>query len=215
MEDQELGLRERKKQRTRQTVSDVATGLFIQRGFDNVTVAEVAKAADVSVNTVFNYFSTKEELFLDWLPWLEQTLCNVVRDRESGESAVAAVRRNFLVWLEQRDYRSGLTDGMVPYLQTVEASPALMSHLRQGMDRMRRLLADRLMEETDADPDDIMPRVVAGQIQTVFGVLHEESRRRLMAGEQADEIYPDMAIGAKRAFDSLESGIGDYCVRES
>ena len=55
------GLRERKKRQTRQYISDVATGLFMERGFDAVTVAEVADAADVSVNTVYNYFSTKEK----------------------------------------------------------------------------------------------------------------------------------------------------------
>ncbi len=59
------GLRERKKRQTRQHISDVATGLFLERGFDAVTIAEVAEAADVSVNTVYNYFPAKEDLFLD------------------------------------------------------------------------------------------------------------------------------------------------------
>ena len=59
------GLRERKKQRMRDLISDIATGLFIERGFEAVTMAEIAKAADVSVKTIFNYFGSKEDLFFD------------------------------------------------------------------------------------------------------------------------------------------------------
>src|SRR3954471_21906555 len=90
-----LGLRERKKQQTRLAISAVATRLFIERGFEAVTVAEVAAAAGVSVNTVFNYFATKEELFFDRGPEVTEAPSEVVRARRRGESAVAALRRSF------------------------------------------------------------------------------------------------------------------------
>src|SRR4051812_46091411 len=90
-----LGLRERKKQQTRLAISDVATRLFITRGFENVTVAEVADAANVSVNTVFNYFSTKEELFFDRGAEFTAAASRAVRERRRGDSAVVALRRVF------------------------------------------------------------------------------------------------------------------------
>src|SRR5690349_18397306 len=91
----EVGLRERKKRQTRLAISDKATRLFIERGFENVTISEVAAAADVSVATVFNYFATKEELFFDRGPEVEEAPSRIVRERHRGESAVAALRRSF------------------------------------------------------------------------------------------------------------------------
>lgn len=78
------GLRERKKRQTRQYISDVATGLFLARGFDAVTIAEIAEAAEVSVNTVYNYFPAKEDLFLDRSKGLVDRLCRFVRGRAAG-----------------------------------------------------------------------------------------------------------------------------------
>lgn len=78
------GLRERKKRQTRQYISDVATGLFIERGFDTVTVAEIADAANVSVNTVYNYFPAKEDLFFDRSAGLVDRMVRWVRGRNKG-----------------------------------------------------------------------------------------------------------------------------------
>ena len=83
------GLRERKKRQTRQHLSDVATGLFLERGFEAVTVAEIAEAADVSVNTVYNYFPAKEDLFLDRAGAWSTGCRAAVRGRGAGESAAA------------------------------------------------------------------------------------------------------------------------------
>ena len=88
-----LGLRERKKRKTRLAISQVATALFIERGFDDVTVAEVAAAAEVSVNTVFNYFSTKEELFFDRAEEFELALANTLKHRRPDESPLDVLER--------------------------------------------------------------------------------------------------------------------------
>src|ERR671929_2130349 len=93
---QELGLRERKKQQTRQLIADTARRLFAERGFEQVTVAEVARAADVSEQTVFNYFPTKEDLVYWRLGSFEEELLATIRERQSGESALAAFRRFLL-----------------------------------------------------------------------------------------------------------------------
>src|SRR5215213_9281362 len=86
------GLRERKKQQTRQAIADTARRLFSERGFDAVTVAEIARAADVAEKTVFNYFPTKEDLFYSRLEAFEEELLAAIRGRPGGESAIAAFR---------------------------------------------------------------------------------------------------------------------------
>src|SRR3954452_9035287 len=90
------GLRERKKEQTRRLIADTARGLFAERGFDAVTVADVARAADVAEKTVFNYFPTKEDLFYSGMEAFEERLLDAVRDREPGQTALAAFRRFLL-----------------------------------------------------------------------------------------------------------------------
>src|ERR671930_1135538 len=89
----ELGLRERKKQRTRQLIAETARRLFAERSFEAVTVAEVAREADVSEATVFNYFPTKEDLFYSGLEAFEEELLASILEREPGESVLAAFAR--------------------------------------------------------------------------------------------------------------------------
>src|SRR6202521_3615710 len=92
----QLGLRERKKQHTRQQIFDAARRLFSERGFDTVTVAEIARLADVSEVTVFNYFPSKEDLFYGGMQFFEEQLIDAVRSRPRGESALGAFRRRLL-----------------------------------------------------------------------------------------------------------------------
>src|SRR5438270_3013946 len=94
---QALGLRERKKQQTRQLIADTARRLFAERGFEAVRVAEIARAADVSEATVFNYFPTKEDLLYSRLEAFEEELLASIRDRASGESVLSAFGRFMLV----------------------------------------------------------------------------------------------------------------------
>src|ERR1044072_7879145 len=113
------GLRERKKRQTRQYISDVATGLFLDRGFDAVTVAEVAEAADVSVNTVYNYFPTKEDLFLDRSKGVVDRRSRGVRARGRGEPAAAAVLRELREEVESVSPRLGLMDGYAQFMRVI------------------------------------------------------------------------------------------------
>jgi AcrR family transcriptional regulator len=96
------GLRERKKAATRQAISDIATRLFQERGFEQVTVAEIAEAAGVSVKTVFNYFGSKEDLFFDRADELLGAMLTALRERPPGVSPTAALR-------------PGLLAGPIPY----------------------------------------------------------------------------------------------------
>jgi len=205
----EVGLRERKKQQTRTEISNIATRMFIERGFENVTVAEVAAAANVSVNTVFNYFSTKEELFFDRT---ESTgwLSSMVRERRRGESAVLAVRRTF-----RRMLRS---ERLVPpnirlFVATIEASPALSGHVRLLLEQSEAELARVLSAEAGAPEGDAQARAVAALVSGVITMLLREVRRGIL-----DEV-PDASLRAalsklgEQGFELLIAAAGDYCVR--
>src|SRR5262245_48773831 len=92
----DLGLRERKKRRTRRTIAAIATRLFAERGFEHVTVAEIASLAEVSTKTVFNYFPTKEDLVLYGREEIEASLLQAIQRRALGESVLTAARRHTL-----------------------------------------------------------------------------------------------------------------------
>src|SRR5690349_22247567 len=86
------GLRERKKARTRQVIADAAARLFAQRGYEQVAVSEVAREAEVSEQTVYNYFQTKEQLVTDGDQLVQDEMCRLIRTRAPGTTPAAAVR---------------------------------------------------------------------------------------------------------------------------
>ncbi|MFI6509227.1 TetR/AcrR family transcriptional regulator [Streptosporangium sp. NPDC050855] len=211
------GLRERKKRETRQRISDIATWLFLTKGFDNVTVAEVARTADVSVNTVFNYFRTKEDLLFDRQGEVEDLPSRVVRERRPGESALQALRRDFLDAIDTRHHRYGFHEGGDAFARMLmtSQSPSLGARLREMNDARERALAVTLADEVDADPDDLTPALVAAQVSGVLNRLMTRAVERMLAGETLDAIAPDLRRQAERGFAMLESGIGDYAVRHA
>src|SRR5215204_184454 len=126
------GLRERKKQQTRQQIAEAARGLFAERGFAKVTVAEIARAADVSEQTVFNYFPTKEDLVYWRLGSFEEELLATIRDREPGEPALAAFRRFLLAQrglLGQHDPEA--RERLAALTRMISESPALLAREQQ------------------------------------------------------------------------------------
>ncbi len=205
-----LSLRERKKKQTREVIADIALKLFIERGFEAVTLAEIANSANVSVNTIFNYFHTKEELFFDRQMDVEDTWSRIVRERASGETIVAALRRDFLTRLAKRDPYLGLNDDFVTFARIIQASQTLQSYEYKIGEHARDTLARTLADEIHAKPSDIKPRIVASMIHSIYNVLLAESRQRLLAGEPADAIYAELFIAAQQAFDILEMGIAGY-----
>src|SRR3954452_2625164 len=108
MADEAMGLRERKKLQTERRIYRTAVELFVERGFDNVSVQEIADAAEVSKMTVFNYFGSKEDLVFVPVEDHFSDAARAVRERKPGESAVDAVRRQFLEMAEARDPAIGL-----------------------------------------------------------------------------------------------------------
>jgi AcrR family transcriptional regulator len=206
------GLRERKKARTRLAISDIATRLFIERGFDSVTVAEVAEAADVSVNTIFNYFATKEELFFDRGSEVSDAPSRIVRERRPGESVIDALERVYTAAAKD-DTRRSWSKTLRPFIATIDASPALRLRARVLRDQSEQRLAETLRVETGATPDDVTPRVAAALITGLEWLLVEEFSSRLLRGEADTKIRAALFRTAERGFAMLRLAIGGYGVR--
>ncbi|GAA4063240.1 helix-turn-helix domain-containing protein [Actinomadura miaoliensis] len=199
------GLRERKKRRTRAHISAVATGLFVERGFDQVTIAEIAEAADVSVNTVYNYFQAKEDLALPPDEATPRRYADIVAARRPGEPAARAVLRRLREEVRRRDRRLGLTEGFGRFHEMLLAAPTLTARLENLAREMVDALADLLAAETGAAPDDPLPRLVAAQIGWVHEQVLMDIGRRTAAGESPDAI----AEAALRLLDVIESLLGE------
>jgi AcrR family transcriptional regulator len=204
-------LRELKKQQTRQTISHVATGLFIERGFERTTIADIAAAAGVSKMTVTNYFPRKEDLFFDAADTIVAWPARTVAGRREGESALAALRRAYLEAAARHEWLLGrVTPG---FARLIEDSPALRSRLREIYDEQELALADALREAVGPAGGILEPRLAAAQLASVYRVLMEDARRRTLAGEEDEAFFTGLAAAADLAFTRLEPALGDYAVR--
>jgi AcrR family transcriptional regulator len=209
------GLRERKKEQTRQLIAETARQLFGERGFDRVTVAEVARAADVSEQTVFNYFPTKEDLVYWRLGSFEEELLATIRERAPGESALAAFSRfvsapRGLLGSHDAEARERLA----ALTRTITESPALLAREQQIFARYTVNLATLLAEEQGAAEGDVEPWVVANAMMGVHRALVDFSRRRIVAGTSHTRVAREIRAQAERAVARLEQGLGDYAVKQ-
>ncbi|WP_033337717.1 TetR/AcrR family transcriptional regulator [Catenuloplanes japonicus] len=205
-----MALREAKKAATRTAIADAALGLFLERGFDRVTVAEVARVAGVSVNTAFNYFPTKEDLFFDREDQVVRRLAGAVASRAPGESAVTAVRNAFLRELDDDEPTLGLHPGAAAFHRVIENSTALQARLRRLHDDARDALATELAAATKATVDDPAPRMAAAVLAGLDAALHAEAHRRMMAGERPDDIRSALRAAAVHGFTLAAQGLGTY-----
>jgi AcrR family transcriptional regulator len=205
------GLRERKKEQTRRHIAETARRLFGERGFERVTIAEIAQAADVAVQTVFNYFPTKEDLVYWRLSSFEDELLTAVRERGPGESAIEAFQAFLLGQgglLVQDD--PAAREQLVAFTRMISDSPALQARERQILAGYTDALAGLLARETGAEPDDIRPRVAAGAMIGVHRALIDYSRARILDGELGPSLQRDVRAQAGRAFELLERRLADY-----
>jgi AcrR family transcriptional regulator len=201
------GLRERKKQATRQLISNVASGLFIERGFEEVTVAEIAEAAGVSKMTVFNYFPRKEDLFLDRHADRLAELTSVLRSRPAGESAVTALRRHQHELLATGHPLSGALAGAAGFWWVLRASPALMSRFHEQEREIADALAEVLAGETG---DALRARLVAALLTTAISTIFAHAVNRLLADDEVAAVRRDQVAVIDQAFDLVEHGVGGY-----
>ena len=152
------GLRERKKMRTRQALTQAALQLCLQRGFEAVTVAEIADAAEVSVTTLFSYFPSKEALLFDLEPQIDAGLAAAVRDRPAGQDMLEAVR-TYLLTLPP--WNPAMRTQYQQFSALVQNSPALSSYWQQMWMGHADTLAKVLAAEHGLDESDLRSRAIA------------------------------------------------------
>ncbi|MFF3317689.1 TetR family transcriptional regulator [Streptomyces sp. NPDC003035] len=207
------GLRERKKERTRRAISDAAVALFLEKGFDAVSVAEVADAAEVSKPTLFRYFPAKEDLALHRFADHEDEAARVVAGRGEGVSPLDALRAHVLAGLERREPVTGLCDDadVLAFQRLLYGTPALVARLYAYQSRSEAALAQALggasMAGGAVGGVSLEARLAAGQIVAVLRILAEENGRRIAAGESAADVYPEAVAAAEGAFRALREGL--------
>ncbi|SDS45553.1 TetR/AcrR family transcriptional regulator [Microlunatus soli] len=206
--DTSTGLRELKKQRTRQAISDAAIRLFIERGFAAVSVADIAAAAEVSKPTLFKYFPSKEDLLIDRISDHLDEFARAVRGRSADETPLAALRRHTLHQLEIREPFSGLNDDAdsLRLREMIFSTPSLGAHMLRFARISERELSDALIE---AGVEELDARLAATQIIGSYLTLAEENWRQLSAGRTATAQYPKARRAAEHAFDLLSDGLTD------
>jgi AcrR family transcriptional regulator len=209
------GLRERKKLHTRRHIAETARRLFVERGFEHVPVAEIAREADVAETTVFNYFPTKEDLVYWRLESFEEELLATIRERPAGESVLAAFRR-FL--LAQRGLlgQSGDDDAreqLGSIARMIVSSPALLAREQRIFAGYTASLAALIADEQGAGEDAIEPRVAANALIGVHRALIDLARGLIVADAPPERIADAVRTEADRAFELLAQGLSDYAVR--
>jgi AcrR family transcriptional regulator len=213
---EELGLRERKKQRTRELIADTARLLFAERGFEAVPVAEIAREAEVSEATVFNYFPTKEDIFYSRLEAFEQELLASIRDRGPGESVLEAFGRFVTTprgLLAARDPEQ--IEHLATITRVITDSPALLAREQQIYAKYTDALASFLATETGASAGDIEPWVVARALIGLHQAAVDYSRRQILAGTRNPILARRVRRQIQLALDLLAVGLDQYGVRPS
>ncbi|MFD4559329.1 TetR family transcriptional regulator [Streptomyces sp. NPDC058469] len=207
--DEPAGLRERKKERTRNLIAQEALRLFRVRGFDEVSVVEVAAAAEVSKATLFRYFPTKEDLVLHRFADHLGEAARVVRERPAGLTPTAALRDHFLAGLAARNPITGLNDHpeVLSFQDLVYRTPSLRIGMRlrytgQDIDA----LADALPSGSGGTPP-IVRRLAAAHLIAVQQELGQENWRTITSGRTADEAYDDAVAAAEGAYGQLMTGL--------
>lgn len=196
----ELGLRERKKARTRAALIESAFRLYRERGLEGVTIAEIARGADVSTRTFFAYFETKEDVFLGRGDDRLQRLVDAIRERPPGEPILMAARRELGRRREPLDLAAPAAR---PELHELLRQPAVAARLRERWNRWEDVLSEAIAAAAGAGPEDPRPRVVAAAITAAIRV----------AAAAAEEQPGRRRDVAERVFDLLASGLSSYGVR--
>lgn len=202
------GLRARKKRATRDAIAASARRLFAERGFDAVTVAEVAAAADVSEKTVFNHFATKEDLVFAGGETRLAELEAAIAQRPAGTSVLDVFRANSEAMLDTIAAGEGAERLVVPRI--VRDSPALQQRLAAGWEREAATLVAAVAAATGADDEDLVPAIVARTLAWTLITIFRAAFDGLLAGEDPEQLAARLRPQAARAYDRLAAGLGDY-----
>ena len=196
------GLRERKKARTRQVIADAAARLFAQRGYERVAVADVAREAEVSEQTVYNYFQTKDQLVTDRDQLVQDELSRLIRTRAAGITPAAAIREFVLDTVEGiRRIPAGQWRGELGYLAAI--SPAVRRLAQEMSDRQATALAAAITETDAVAPEIAKLRGIA--LASVFQIIITEAGRRTRQGQSQNQIADQLRPAIEAVLDDLDA----------
>jgi AcrR family transcriptional regulator len=170
-------LRERKKRLTRKAIFDTAQRMFGERGFENVTVAEIADAANVSVKTLFTYVRSKEELVFSDEPNVLDAVVAAVKNRRLGQTPLVAAASALLAAVDDDDEASGLAG----FRRMSGTSPAIRSRLRAMYDETEDAITEVLTTRKDGPRERAARRLVAAQIMVLVRAVASEEVRVLVS----------------------------------
>ncbi|WP_433434972.1 TetR family transcriptional regulator [Nonomuraea sp. CA-141351] len=204
------GLRERKRARTHAAISEAAIALFLERGFDQVSVAEVAEAAEVSKRTLFAYFPAKEDLVVHRFADHETEAARVVRARRPDVGPLAALRDHFLDGLRDRDPITGLNDvpEILALTRMVRETPALRTRAIRFQEGSQQALAEALQDSAGVPA--LTARLAATHVVATHWLLSMDNAQALIGGQSADERYPEAVADAEHAFTLLSEGLAGH-----
>ena len=209
------GRRERRKRATRQMLIDTATDMFLERGFDAVTVAEIAEVCDVSPTTVFNHFPTKESLVLnlpdDLLAALRAALADPAATPLEGMVQILAGELDYLTcWLEAQDDKAWAAEAVQRFEAMVRDTPALEAHHRNMLQRMTAAASDVLAKRAGLDPRDPEPQIVAAALLGLWSVQVNSSRKYLDGRRSPAQVRDAVTAEVRRAAHLLETGLATF-----
>lgn len=168
---QSVGLRERKKQKTRATIVEVALGLFARNGYQQTTIAQIADAADVSPRTVSTYFPAKEAIVFDISLESKQRLADSIHDRPAGQDTMEALRD----WvLSEREIWNENEEQLSCQRMVIDGDEGLVAYERAQLREFELLMAEGLAADLDMEPGDLEPRMAAAAAVAVFDLLSDE-----------------------------------------
>jgi AcrR family transcriptional regulator len=201
------GLRERKKRATKQAISDVATGLFMERGFDNVTVTEVAEGANVAKMTVFNYFPRKEDLFFDREDEGREMIRDALEQRSPDESPTVAMQNLVHRLLKQKHPFAKFTDGTARFSQTVMRSHALSARIRELRDEFIKDCAKMLADSVGRAHPDPEAHLFASLLMAMWSTAYAEALRRQLKGRSNSEAQLAFIDLMNRGFEGIRAAL--------
>ena len=195
------GLRDLKKARTRRLIADTAARLFAERGYERVTVTDVAREAEVAEQTVYNYFPTKERLVTDREEQVQDRLCDLIRSRPPGVTPAAAIRGFVLEAVAGiRSIPPEIWRGELGYLAAI--SPTVHRLVLELADRQAVALTAAISETTAVAPE--VARLQGIALAAVFQIIISEAGRRTRDGQSQAEIADELRPVVENILDELD-----------
>jgi AcrR family transcriptional regulator len=211
------GLRERKKRLMRQLLSDTATEMFLERGFDEVRVAEIAAACGVSEKTVYNYFATKEDLLLDREEAMAEAVRKAASDTKTSPveamvSVLMAELHSITEALAEQDEGPLAMTMVQRFTDLVESTPSLRAHQRDSMDRLVAIAAEALAERAGLSPEDPEPQVAAHALIGLWRIYFLGLKRYCDGQHNPQQVADLVGQELRRAARLTDTGLWSFGV---